>query len=50
MTNQNQLQTLNFQEMTALNAKQEAIKKAYGEYWETVKHIVTGKQIGRAHG
>ena len=42
MTNQNQLQTLNFQEMTALNAKQEAIKKAYGEYWETVKDYVDG--------
>ena len=27
--------------MTALNAKQEAIKKAYGEYWETVKDKIT---------
>ena len=26
--------------MTALNAKQEAIKNAYGEYWDNVKDYV----------
>jgi len=28
--------------MNNLEAKEEAIKSAYGEYWETVKHFVDG--------